>query len=180
MYLPCRCLLTFLLMAFLFDYTLNTQPTVLSLRTVGDARLVVSSEFHYFLPHYLAVFSIRRHHSYCTCVFPFQISSKTSNLPFVTPLQHSSCKHYRIFCVCGSANMFSLSCPNPSCPVLIISLRLPLRSTIISFIHSLSLCYVSRSPHTSSTQILYLSPCRHCCTICQAGDVWSPSVFLIF
>jgi hypothetical protein len=78
---------------------------------------------------------------------------------------------YRIFCVRGSANTLLLSCPNLSCPVLIISRRLPLRSTMVSFIQALSLCYVSRSPHTSRTKILYLSLCRHCCTIFQTGDV---------
>jgi len=97
MYLSCRCLLTFLLTAFLLDCTLSTQPTVLSLRTVGDACLVVSSEFYYILPHCLAVFSI--HRSYCTSGHPFQISSKTSNQPFVSPLRHSSLKRLSYTCV---------------------------------------------------------------------------------
>ena len=54
---------------------------------------------------------------------------------------------YRIFCIRGSANILSLACPNLSCPVLIISLRLPLRSTIVSFIQALSLLRISFASH---------------------------------
>ena len=92
MYLSCLCLLTFLFMAFMLDCLFNTHPTVLLLRTVADVCLLVSSEFYYSLPHCLAMFSIRLHHSYCTWGFPFEISSKTSNLPFVSPLRYSAFK----------------------------------------------------------------------------------------
>jgi len=166
-------------MAFLLDCTLITQPTVLSLGTVSDARLVVLSEFHYILPHSLAVFSTRLHHSYCTCGFPFEISSKTSNLPFVSPPGILRLNCYRIFAYVVQQTVFTFVSKSFTSGIN-ISLRLPLHSTIVSFIQALSLCYVSRWPHTSSTQILYLSLCRHYCTICQTGNVRSSSVSLVF
>jgi hypothetical protein len=233
MYLSCRCLLTFLLMAFLSDCTISTQPTVLSLRTVGDACLSVPSELHHAsrccwnrarrLTCFLSASVTRKFFHFGTWIDPsFQLHYRFRPMtPGTAPprkfcriallcflfdyitvtapvgfLSKSQTKIQinnlyppsgilrlnvdRIFCLRGSANMLLLSCPNLSCPILITSLRLPLRSTIVSFIQALSLCYVSHSPHTSSTQILYLTLCRHCWTICQTGDVRSSSVSLVF
>jgi hypothetical protein len=115
---------------------LSTQPTVLLLRTVGDACLVVSSKSITFCRIVLLCYLF----DYIIVTAPADFLSKSqAKLPiyhFYPPSGNLHFNVYRTFCVSGSAYMLLPSCPYLSFPVLIISSRLPLRSTIVSFLQA--------------------------------------------